>query len=156
MIDDLFTWRMTMRSFKVMDSSACYFTTAVDDEDDRVVIDVEVEVVDAEANVVRLANVNDRSRSTEVTVASVAEFLGAIDAGWPAQVILDGEEAKLRMISPAAAATIDEAKAEFEKAWGRYMDVRYHGAEGDEEEVSKVAREARARYVSLIDWREGK
>lgn len=156
MINDSFIWRMTMRAFKVMDSSACYFATAVDDKDDRVVIDVEVEVVDAAANVVRLANVNDRSRSIEVPVADVAEFLGAIDAGWPAQVILEGEEATLRMISPIMAETFDAAKAEFEKAWGRYMDVKYHGAEGDKEKVSAAAHEARDRYVSLVYRREGR
>ena len=149
-------WRTTMRAFGVVDPAAFYFTTAVDDKDDRVVIDVEVEVVDAKANVVRLTNVGDRSRSAEVPVENVTEILGAIDAGWPARVILEGEEATLRMISPVAAAAIDEAKSEFEAAWGRYMDILYHGAEGDKEEASRVAHGAQGRYVSLANWREGK
>jgi len=142
-------------SFKVVSSPPCYFTHVVI-EDSRTVIDVVVEVVDAEANVVRLINADDRSRAIEVPVGSVADILGAIDAGWPAQVILEGEEARLCMISPSAAATIDEVKSDFEEKWGRYMDVLYHGAEGDEAAVSKAAHEARNRYFALFKWRESR
>lgn len=149
-----FMWRMAMPPFKVVNSPVCYFSTLTG-EDDREVIDVEVELVDVKANAVRLISASDRSRFDEVHVEDLAGIMGAIDAGWPAQVIIEGEEAKLRMISPAAAAIIAEAKAEFEAAWGRYMSILYDDAEGDEKVAMGEAWEARGQYVGLLKWREG-